>query len=634
MGNENSYPLNDADEKFLDQVQKKTFNYFIENVNLETGLVMDRADNFNETDFNYAPATIAGSGFGLSALIVGVERGWISRQTAENITVNTLKYAQYHLESKNGFFYHFMDMKTGNRVWNCELSSIDTALFMAGVLLAMEYYENPEIKELANALYCRIDWKWMTNSSQFLSMGWSPEKGFIPHYWKDYAECMILYIMAMGAPENNLDPECWQMLHRQAGKYGEYTLISCPPLFTHQYSHIWIDFQNKNDGYADYFYNSIQATLANRQFCLDSAKSFPASYQNNCWGLTACIGPEGYMAYGASPGSAVSDGTVSPTAAGGSIVFTPEKSIQVLKYIFRTHYKQMWGKYGFSDSMNLEKNWFAKDAYAINQGPILLMIENLRTGLIWKLFMKNRYIQKGMALAKFRKSRNFKLNLAKLEIRETKSYFPHLRPAHNSIRISDEIGPDTENFDFKSFSKMAGKPLIMDKNYLQIGINRQENYRTETFFFHNSQYLFICGSVFDREIVTKNDESLMHLDDAIEIYIDSDNDNFKWGGTGDFQIVLSPPLNENGKFRAVESFKKNLMTPLMKTAYKPMKNPHGCKIGYKYILCLPRKAFNLSKESTGLTIVFHNVDENIPSDCKLNWFYAEPGIMLGKLILK
>jgi hypothetical protein len=626
----NPHPLNAEDEKFLNHVQKKSFNYFIENVNLKTGLVMDRSNNFKKSGFDYAPATIAGAGFGLSALIVGAERGWISKQKAENITLNTLKYALYHLENKNGFFYHFMDMKTARRVWKCELSSIDTALFIAGVILAMEYYENPEIKNLANHLYCRIDWKWMTNSSQFLSMGWSPEKGFIPHYWKDYAECMILYIMAMGAPENQLDPKYWQGLNRQAGKYGQHTLISCPPLFTHQYSHIWIDFQNKNDGYADYFYNSIEATLANRQFCLDSAKSFPLSYHKNCWGLTACIGPLGYMAYGAKPGSAVSDGTVAPTAAGGSIVFTPQKSIQVLKYIFKEHYKQMWGKYGFSDSMNLEKNWFAKDAYAINQGPILLMIENLRTRLIWNLFMKNRYIQKGMNLAKFKKSKNFKLNHKKIQTVETKSYFPHLRPSYNSVRISEQTCPNTKNFNFQLWSKKICKPLIIDKNYLQIGINNQKNYKTETFFFHNSKYLFICGSVYDKEIVTKNEKSLMHLDDAVEIYIDSQNDNFNWGGERDFQIILSPPLNKNGQFRAIESFKKDPFTLLMKTAYKPMKN----QLGYKYILCLPRQAFGIHKKAIGLTMVFHNIDEKIGSDCKLNWFYAEPGIILGKLILK
>lgn len=599
----------------------------------ETGLVMDRADNFTGSDFSYAPASIAGSGFGLSALVVGAEREWISRQNAEIITLKALKYAFLRLENKNGFFYHFIDMNTGNRVWNCEISSIDTTLFMAGAILASEYYENPEIKELVNNLYDRIDWRWMTNSSEFISMGWLPEKGFIPHCWKDYSECMILYIMAMGAPRYPTKPSSWQKLNRPAGIYGDYTLISCPPLFTHQYSHIWLDFKNKNDGFADYFYNSVQATLANRQFCMDSSPSF-STYKEDCWGLTACIGPDGYTAYGAMPGAAVSDGTIAPTASAGSIVFTPRESIRVLKYLFKNYQKEMWGKYGFSDSLNIDRNWFARDAYAINQGPIVLMIENLRTGLIWNLFMKNKYIQKGMSLAGFKKSENFKLNTSKLQVEKAKPCMPHLRPSHDSIRVSETVNPDTIDFNFElgtgpDLTTTSGNLLVLNEKDLQSGINGQKSYKAETYFFHNDNFLFICGSVHDHEIVTTHKKELMHLDDAVEIYIDAENDKFKWGGTNDFQVVLSPdPIAE--KLRISETFSKDELTPLLRTNFQKLKS----KTGYSYTLSIPRKPFKIEAEIIGFTIVFHNVDKNLLSDCKLNWFYAEPGIILGKLVLK
>lgn len=623
-----AFELSAEDEQFLDMVQRQTFNYFIDCMDQRTGLVMDRADNRSGSDFTYAPATIAGSGFGLSSLVVGVERGWISREKAETITLNNLKYAFDTLEHKNGFFYHFMDMNTGKRVWNCEISSIDTALFMAGVLLSAEYYENPQIRGLAEKLYDRIDWKWMTDSSDFLCMGWRPETGFIPHFWKDYSECMILYVMAMGASRNDLNPSSWRHLNRTAGVYGNHTLISCPPLFTHQYSHIWIDFKDKNDGFADYFHNSVQATLANRQFCLDSSPSY-STYGENCWGLTACIGPDGYTAYGAMPGPAVSDGTVAPTAAGGSLVFTPMESLGVLKFLFGHYKKEMWGKYGFSDSLNTCRNWFAGDAYAINQGPIVLMIENLRTGLIWNLFMKNRYIQKGMDLAGFRSSEDFKLNLLNLRVERAKPCLPHLRPSQESRRVSDDLTFETFEIERQVSAPSSGSPLTLKQEDLQSGTNGQEKYETEALFFHNSRFLFICGKVLDRDIVTTHGREEMHLDDAIEIYIDGQNDNFKWGGSRDYQIVVSPDTVER-KLRVSETFSKGELTPELRARYKELPDNSG----YSFLLGVPRKPFSIEGETIGFNIVTHNVDKNGLSDCKLSWFYAEPGIILGNLVMK
>ena len=392
--------LDRKDVGFLDMVEKRSFAYFVEAVNPSNGLVLDKASNSKSPDFKYAPASIAAVGFGLAALTAGADRGWIGRDAAQAQVKTTLKVFYEKMEAEHGFFYHFVDMETGKRVWDCELSSVDTALFLAGALTAARYFDSPEIKNLADKLYKRVDWKWMANGSPYLTMGWTPEKQFLPHAWSDYNESMVMYILAMGSPTFPLSADSWAAIKRPRGKYKEHELILSPPLFTHQFSHAFIDFRGKRDAFADYFENSVQATLANRQFCIDSAGSF-RTYGINSWGLTASIGPDGYKAYGAPPGPALHDGTVAPSAAAASIVFTPEYSLSALKYWYSKYRNELWGKYGFADSFNLDRDFFAADAFGINQGPTVLMIENYRSGLIWKLFMSRPEVQKGMKEAGF-----------------------------------------------------------------------------------------------------------------------------------------------------------------------------------------------------------------------------------------
>jgi hypothetical protein len=389
-------------------VEKRSFRYFLDCTNPANGLVLDRADNKREPDFNYAPASIAAVGFGLAALAAGADRDWIGKNAAAEQVRKTLAFFYGEMESVHGFFYHFVDMETGERVWNCELSSMDTALFLAGALTAARYFADPEITALADKLYQRADWKWMADGSAGLHMGWTPEKGFLwkpekgflSYYWDQYNESMVMYILAMGSPTFPLSPESWKAIKRPKGSYKGHELILSPPLFTHQFSHIFIDFRGKSDGFADYFKNSVEATLANRQFCIDNADLFK-TYGPNSWGLTAAIGPDGYKAYGAPPGAANHDGTVAPSAPAASIVFTPEESQAALRSLYKNYREELWGRYGFSDSFNLDRNFFASDAYGINQGPTVLMIENYRSGLIWKLFMSLPQVQDGMKAAGF-----------------------------------------------------------------------------------------------------------------------------------------------------------------------------------------------------------------------------------------
>lgn len=406
------------DEAFLDIVQRATFEYFWQEANPTNGLVRDRTRP-------ESPASIAAVGFGLSAITVGIDRGWISREEGRERVLATLRFFWNAPQSQSpdatgykGFFYHFLDMETGRRNWNSELSTIDTALLLAGILHVGEYFDGEEqgeeeIRTLAASIYERVDFEWMqfrhpTNPTPAISHGWRPESGFIANDWLGYNEAMILYILALGSPTHAVGPEAWERwVDGYEGEwqthYG-YTFLVFPPLFGHQYSHVWIDFRGIQDAYMreksiDYFENSRRATLAQRAYHIANPRGWP-NYSRDEWGLTASDTPDEYRARGAPPPQN-DDGTLVPTAPGGSIVFTPEESIAALRHMYQTYYDRLWGPYGFRDAYNVDENWFDEDYIGIDQGPILLMIENYRTERIWNLFMQNENIQRGLERAGF-----------------------------------------------------------------------------------------------------------------------------------------------------------------------------------------------------------------------------------------
>ncbi|HVE12681.1 MAG TPA: glucoamylase family protein [Elusimicrobiota bacterium] len=410
------YRLSADDERFLDELERPAFNFFWEQTGPETGLTQDRAPNFEKKDRGGA-ASIAASGFALTALGVGVSRGWVPREAAYARALATLKHFRYRQPQVHGWFYHFVDPKTGARVWDSELSSIDTALFLLGALFIGEYFPGTEVQRLAQEIYARVDFGWMLTDggakpgSLTLSMGWNPEHGFLASRWDSYCELMALYLLGLGSPAHPLPTASWSAWKRPRGAYAggaEHVMIA--PLFTHQYSHVWFDFRGKRDAFADYFDNSIAATLANRRFAVDQAASY-ATYGPDVWGLTASDGPDGYKAYGAPPAPHEHDGTVAPTAAGGSLVFTPELSLRALRAMRAKYGDRIWGRYGFCDAFNADPRWAKRfnapglwrspDALAIDEGPILLMAENLRTGLVWETFARSAAARRGMERAGF-----------------------------------------------------------------------------------------------------------------------------------------------------------------------------------------------------------------------------------------
>lgn len=376
-----------SDDTFLDKLEKDTFSYFWNEVNPSNGLIKDSTSPTS-------PCSIAAVGFGLVAVCIAEKRGWVEKKVAYNRILTTLKTFYSKLQNEHGFFYHFVDMNSGKRVWNSEISSIDTALFLAGALFCGEYFKGTKIDQLSKQLYERVDWTWMLNGRDVLCMGWKPESGFLPYYWDSYNELIILYALAIGSPTHPIPETCWKRWARPVGKYGDYNFIFSytGSLFTYQYSHAWIDFRRLLDGNINYWENSISAIKANRQFCIDNKENF-STYDENCWGLTACLGPDGYKAYGAKPGLGLHDGTVSPSAAGSSLPFDREIALGAIRFMYDRYGDRIYGKYGFKDAFNLARNWWATDYLGIDQGIILLMIENARSGFVWEYFMKNKAIK-------------------------------------------------------------------------------------------------------------------------------------------------------------------------------------------------------------------------------------------------
>ncbi|MEX0981090.1 MAG: glucoamylase family protein [Bacteroidales bacterium] len=425
---------NKAREKFLDDLKQKTFMFF-----------WDRSDKVTfQTDDRYPTprfTSIASTGFGLTSYIIGIENGYISREEGATQVLSTLDWlwmskqgdAASGTTGYRGFYYHFLEYLTGERYKTVELSTIDTGLLMAGVLSCQSWFNGNDpkearIRELADSLYLRVEWDWAMNGQEWMSMGWHPEKGFIKAKWNGYNEAMILVLLGLGSPTHPIPDTAWNSWckgYQWEDFYG-YEHVNFSPLFGHQYSHMYIDFREIVDPYMakkgiDYFENSRRATHASRAYAMDNPRNF-TNYGPDEWGLTACDGPgydrqvhqgdtmsfQAYAARGASALHIVDDGTIAPTAAGGSIPFAPEQCIDALMHMKAKYGNKLYQEYGFKDAYNMTYvkedgtvGWFDLDYIGIDQGAILLQIENYQTELVWDLMKKNKYILSGLKKAGF-----------------------------------------------------------------------------------------------------------------------------------------------------------------------------------------------------------------------------------------
>jgi hypothetical protein len=405
------YALTRDDDAFLEDLSRRAFQYFLDHADAQTGLVLDRARAQGEAHPAGHPshniASSAATGFGLTALCIGVERGWITREEARARVLVTLRFFAERASHENGWFLHWMDKETGARRWNSEYSSIDTALLLAGVLTARQYFRgDAEIARLSRLIYERVDFKWMlAGHTTQLSHGWRPETGFIKSRWDTYSEHLILQLLAIGSSAHPITPRAWRGWTRKRISYAGYTFMSDGPLFIHQYTQLWADLRGARESrypFTDYFANSVAATRAHRQFCMDLAAEFPG-YGPDVWGITASDSAKGYVAWGGPPRDPAIDGTVVPSAAGGSLMFTPDISVRALRAMKDKFGERVYGRYGFTDAFNPNNGWVNADVIGINQGPILLSAENLRSGFVWRYFMRNGEITRAMRLVGMRK---------------------------------------------------------------------------------------------------------------------------------------------------------------------------------------------------------------------------------------
>ena len=396
-----------AEEAFVQDLARRAFLFFWEQADPHTGLVRDRAraDGGAETrDI----ASIAATGFGLTALCIGAENGWITRAQAEERVLATLDFLARRLPREHGWYYHFVDAKTGERRWQSEVSSIDTALLLAGILTAREYFgEDSRIGRLAESIYEGVDFPWMLNGDpRLLSHGWKPESGFIKNRWDAYCEHAILYLLAIGSPRHAIPAESWYAWRRPHVRYRGYDFISGAPLFSHQYSHAWVDFRNRREdrgAHTDWFENSVIATRAHRAFCIDLRKQFP-DYGPNAWGITASDSAKGYLAWGGPPMDPQIDGTLAPCAPGGSLMFTPKIALQALMRMRGMLGGAVYRHYGFVDAFNPLTKWIDPDVIGIDVGITLLSAGNMRSGVVWRWFMRDGSIQAALEKAGMRLS--------------------------------------------------------------------------------------------------------------------------------------------------------------------------------------------------------------------------------------
>jgi hypothetical protein len=429
-----NYSLLQDEQQFLDTLQYYSFRYFLNEINQTNGLVKDRSTL-------YSPASIAAVGFAYPVWIIGTEHGWISREKAAELTRTSLLF--FLKSSQNGtnnstgyrgFYYHFLKMNNGKREWGCELSTIDTAWLIAGMRCAAHYFNRNDkteiqIRQIADSLTFRIDWSWASLpdngiSASTISMGWTPEEGFNSLGWFGYNEALYLYILAAGSGFAGAKQayQQWLSTYHWEEPYPGLAHAIFPPLFGHQFSHLFIDFRNLQDGYMlkkgiDYFENSRRAVYTQWEYAIQNPLNW-MGYDSTTWGISACDGPGekynsgkfrfyGYAGRGTSGPNHIlfDDGTIACYASAASLPFAPEIVLPTLKSLYRRYAdKGLWNKYGFVDAFNLTANWFDSEYLGIDQGPIIIMLENYRSNLIWNYCMQDPVIQRGLDILGFKNS--------------------------------------------------------------------------------------------------------------------------------------------------------------------------------------------------------------------------------------
>ena len=398
--------LTPADDQLLEDLSRRCFSYFWEQSDPHTGIARDRARA--DGSVHSRPGRFIGStgatGFALTAMCIGAQRGWISRGAArQRVRAALRSYAAGPVANVHGWFYHFLDVRSGARYPRSEISTSDSTWLAAGALTARQYFqEDSEIAQNATAIYERVDYRWMRNGHPFfLAHGWMPESGFLPYRYDSYCQLACMYLLGIASPARALDPASWYAWDRQPFRYGKFAYYGRTLLWTYQYPFAWWDFRKRREARGlrvDWFANSVTATRAHRAFCLDLARQFPG-YSRDLWGITSSDGPSGYETWGGPPRTGPLDGSVVPCAAAGSLMFVPDVCVPALHTMKNRFGPHIYQRYGFVDAFNPDTGWRGDDVVGIDVGIALMSAENLRTGNVWKWFMGNPEAQRAFALA-------------------------------------------------------------------------------------------------------------------------------------------------------------------------------------------------------------------------------------------
>lgn len=605
------------EDQLLDYIERKTFDFFWYQVSPVTYLVKDRSTVTS-------CASTGATGFGLTGICIAVERKWISRKQAERRVIKTLEAIKNLVEGRNGFHYHWINHHNGRRDGTSEVGSVDDALMFGGVLTCREYFSNKKIKQLADDIFLAVDWPWMLGDDPTpgtLYMGWSPESGFGKFIrWDMFAEETMMYLMALGSPTFPLSEKSWHAFGRPVkdNEGYKYMYHDGESMFVYTYSHCWVDYRNKHDQYGDYWKNAQTAIKSNILFCRNNADKY-RTYREGYWGISACDGPRAYAGYGAVYG--MHDGTIPPYSMCAAVPYIPETAIPTIRKLLREYGPRVWGPYGFVSAFNLDQNWFAVEHIGIDMGVTMLMIENYRTGFVWKYFMRNPYIQEGMKKAGF-KNGTKELDFAYLQDLQRKREKTEEARSMNAAKMTPQVDGD--------LSEWKGKLITYDsKKDLEFGeILSPEDLEGWFGMSWDSGNLYFAAEITDDKMLATENPAEIYRGDCIELYLDTKTKgkNFAWGDKEYYQIGLAPGCSL-GRPIAYAWFQNGEQPGSIKMASKKTAK------GYTIEVAIAAKFLNFelaAGKEIGMSPALHDLDKTEGGDKKLQWWFRK---MAGRIQL-
>lgn len=518
-------PTAEPDE--LDRIQRAAFRSLWEERDPHTALV------YNTTE-PHAPASPTACGVALCAIPIGVERGWIGREEGYRRAQRLLR-SLAAAEQERGFFYHFLDARSGRRTWQSEVSCIDSSILFAGALVAGEYFKGTEVERLAQELIQRAEWPWFLDGEDRLQWAWKPETGFDGGPM-DFSESILAYLLALGSPTHPIPPACWEAMRRPVtqavGSTQRMVYTADGSLFAYLLPLAWFDLRDRHDAYLDYWTNAAAAIASNIRFCRLHRARF-GTYRHGLWGLSAALGPDGYKAYGAMPAAnAIHDGTVAPYVVAAALPWLPDVALSTL-HRMEVLEPSLWTRYGFGDALNLDRGFVCRHTIALDQGLILLMIENARSGLVWDLFMRHPVAQRALAAAGFRPGR--------LEEPATPAVIPGNPNDAMTVPIMDHAVAIDANLQ-EWIRREAVELTPIQRRHVEWGyIRGGADASMVAYLGWTAERFYLAGIVTDDELVTRRRDGAIYQDDCVELFWDLDGDGFRFDrNRHDVQVGLAP----------------------------------------------------------------------------------------------